>query len=407
MKLPLNLLLTVAIVALLGAIGLQFKGLAEDRSRLSFGQDAQLANAQALAKRFEDGQLSAGEANGGPNYAEPIRFWDAFAKANFNGKLPPPPPEQQGDGPGDQNVPPPPPPKVPLTDIFQVICIVFDGDQSRIVLQYKPESNVQPPEDVVAGAQPGVGGFVRDTTPQQPRRGGPGTPPRGSTPRPPGFPAAPATGVYFQQLEVGGALWPPHGDIRLVRVADDASHALFARAGEDVPRESWEEEPVYPEVLGLQQDVLRQLEEGLRIGRQGGTRAEPERAPVIVQPTDWQPTERTTEVGRGRFNIGTRDRELFRSDPNRIFNEDIGTASYRSATGNIEGVRITRLAPGYESYGVQEGEIVIAVNGEPVRNKAEGIRVGKRLYERGVRTFEIDFLSSGRRITRTYVAPEN
>ena len=103
----------------------------------------------------------------------------------------------------------------------------------------------------------------------------------------------------------------------------------------------------------------------------------------------------TVEVASGRFNIGTRDQEMFRRESDVIFNRDLGTSNYHSAHGSVRGVMITRVAPRLSNYGVRSGDIVTAINGEAVRSKTEAIRVAKRLYRRGVRTFEVEFQRRG------------
>ena len=207
---------------------------------------------------------------------------------------------------------------------------------------------------------------------------------------------------FVQHLELEDTLWKRYDYIRFVRVAEDASHASFVREDPNVEQKEWKEETLYPEVLDLPQDVLQALREaGVDLGRTAVREA------VTPESSGWVPAEETREIERNsnRFNIGTRDRELFQRDPNRIFNQDIGTANYRSPNGT-RGVQIRSIAKGYERFGVQVGDVITAINGNPVRSKTEAIKVGKRLYRRGVRTFNVDFISRGRRMTRTYVAPD-
>lgn len=393
-KLPINLLLTVVIVALLGAIGLQFKKLMEDQQRLAPDQNA---TQKTLSARIEAGQLSAGQTVVGPDYSQPRRFWDALAEANLNGEEPP---EPEIDTPDDDvETAEPETPQVPLEDIMVLVCIVAAGDDSRVLIAYKPEANIEPPEDVVPSApNAGVRG---DTVPARTGSGGSSGNRNRAANNP--FPTAPGSGHYTQQLEVGDSLWGPYDNIELAGVVPYPSHAVFLRKDPDVPEEEWSEEPLYPEALGLDQDVLAQLGEGVQGQRQRQS-AEREREPV--QTTDWTPTERTVEVSRNRFNVGSRDRTRFRRDPD-IFSQDIGTRSWRSTYDDRRGVQITNLSPELTGYGVQEGDVIVAINGESVRNKAEAIRVGKRLYKRGVRRFEVEFIgANGRSVTRTYVLPD-
>ena len=176
-----------------------------------------------------------------------------------------------------------------------------------------------------------------------------------------------------------------------------------------MPPEEWEREELFPDALGLSQEVMAKLRAAQLLDDRnaaGAGAADGSDSGGPVQSSGWQAMDTTTEVAPNRFNIGTEDRELLSRDPNRVFGRDVGTATWRSTTGNMSGVKITNLAPGYERYGVQRGDIILAINGEPVSSKGEAIKIGKQLYKRGVRSFEIEFLSNGRRVSRTYVAPD-
>ncbi len=408
-RLPINLLLGVCILALLAGIGLQAKGVLDDRERVRLDQDKNLAD---FMEKVELGRVRAGDAVTGPNYAEPTAFWNAVKDVNLIGKEPPKPVQVGGDVPKEPDQPVELP-KVPLADILSIVFVVSDADKSILVVQYRPEANVTPPAELVgaAGGPPAIGDTVPVAAPN-PRI--PNNRGRGVRPAAPGRvpgSAVPTGGAganaLYQQLRIGDTLWPEYDYIRLVRVSEDATHAFFVREDPAVDQSEWAEEPLYREALGLDQETLAALQKGLPDRANAGGVAPVESPAGPAEPTTWQPTASTTEVSPNRFDIGTRDRAVFRSDPNRVFNQDVGTESWSSRSGNVRGVRITQLAPGYERYGVQVGEIILAVNGEPVTGKPEAMRIGRKLYDRGVRTFEVEFLTTtGRRITRTYVAPD-
>lgn len=65
------------------------------------------------------------------------------------------------------------------------------------------------------------------------------------------------------------------------------------------------------------------------------------------------------------------------------------------------------IAPEISSrIGVQSNDLILSLNGEPVSTKADAIAVGKRQYNRGVRTFVLRLLSDGREVERIIEAPD-
>ncbi|MGA1607459.1 MAG: hypothetical protein ACO4CT_10765 [Planctomycetota bacterium] len=387
-RLPIHLLLHVAILGLLAGSGWQFyQALVVEGKDEAQRKAEREANRDRFLAKLAQGAESAGKVSVGPDYASNRAFWDALRDANFNGALPPPPPSQEvvQDVPEVEVVVP----KTPLEDIFVLTAVVAAGGQSRIVVRYKPSANVEVPADLTA-APAGAGA---DAVPGRPTR----------QPRMPSYGDSLGP-VHHMALE--DVLWKPFENIRLVRVEPD--HAVFVREDPKVPVAERKEELLYPEALELPQDVLRKLAEGLGVDtspnevRAGSDAVEP------ANPSGWVASERTTEVGANEFHIGSQDQTLFRDDPERVFNQDIGTADYRSRSGSTRGVRITKLAPGYDRFGVREGEILISLNGQPVSGKTDAIRVGKQLYKRGVRSFEGQFLTpTGQTVTRSYVMPND
>ncbi len=399
-KLPIHLLLYLAILGLAAGGGFQFWQALQEKNHVP---DPKADQAQFL-KSIQRGRDSAGRTSNGPDYAAHEDFWNSFRYANFTGKEPPKPVESTDAKPAEDVKPEVP--EIKLEDVFVIECMVFDGEQSKVILRYKPSANVQLPPEMLTGTGGAGTGPVADTVPARPgvrgNQGASGVPGN----RAGSLPTFDNGLGAVQHLTLDDTLWKPYEHIRLVRVADDASYAVFRVEKPSVPKEEWKEEQIYPEVLELPQDVLRKLQEGgidVSRNQQSGGADQPA-APA--QPSGWVDMPETQEIGRNHYNIGSHDRDMIASDPSRVFDEDVGTATYRSRDGRVQGVRITRLAPGYDRYGVQEGEVLISLNGEPVGSKAEAYKVGKRLYQRGVRTFEAVFLRNGQSITRTYVAPD-
>ena len=388
MRLPINFLLWTAAIGLGGASGWQFWQALQERNLNAGNRSQTLAN-KVFNEKIEAGKARAGAVAVGPNYAEPVDFWNSFRDANFTGKEPPKPVDPVVDRPTDTG--PAKPVKTPLDDILVLAVLVADGPDSRAMIRYRATANVTPPPDAIAPATSGG-----DTV-----LGGPG----GA--RPVGLPTAGDGLGPVHHLMIGDRLWNPHQNIRLARVDETGDYAVFVREDSKVEEAEWEEEKLYKAVLELPQDVIKKLVELGVASRETQARPLPDPAQPGVAPTPngWIAGTDTREID-GKFHVGSTDRDLFRNDP-RIFSERLGTASYRSRTGNVSGVQITSVPNELRGYGLQLRDIIIAVNGEPVSGKAEGFSLGRRLYDRGVRNFEIRFLRNGSEMTRSYVAPDD
>ena len=76
-----------------------------------------------------------------------------------------------------------------------------------------------------------------------------------------------------------------------------------------------------------------------------------------------------------------------------------------SGKTRVQVVNVHKLGKQVRRLGVNEGDILISLNGIPVKNKAQAIRVGKRLWRDGVRSFKAVFLRRGREVTMTHHFP--
>jgi hypothetical protein len=394
MKLPINLFLWVGSLGLLGGSGWHFYSALRQPPGPS--QDDVTKQVQGLVDKGKGKQVVVQ----GPDYST-RQPWERFKTANLIGKITVTTPDPTPVQPVNQVEQAPP--QKPLEEIFAIVCLVAEGEKSRAIIRYVPSANVEPPpESIPPPAGPldlaAAAHAAKAATPKAPNA-------PGSKAAPP-MPVAPPSstpGAWVHHLQLEDHLWKPYEHIRFVRVEPDASAAWFQREEPGKDKSEWKEEKLIPDELGLSQEVLEAL-------RAGGIVTSTSDKPVgdqpasPVEPTTWQTTETTRKVGRSEWHIGTQDRDVFRGNPERIFNEDVATSSYSS--GHVKGVQITRMAPRFQSYGIVEGDVVVSINGRAVTSKTQAFSVGKDLYKRGVRTFEVEFLSRGRRIVRTYVAPD-
>src|SRR5262249_51533445 len=92
------------------------------------------------------------------------------------------------------------------------------------------------------------------------------------------------------------------------------------------------------------------------------------------------------------------------SEDAKFFEQNVHAESYVSKT--VRGLMIKNVNSQIASrFGIAPGEVLIAVNGDPVETRADAMATAKRQYDRGTRTFVATFLSNGQRIDRTYQMP--
>lgn len=447
MKLPIPLLLHLSSVGMLAFVGLTVKSMVPHYQQKS-QNDAQSQGIEVAKDRLTKGRAQGPTSEswnyGGSNAA----WWAGFAKANLIGKLPPPPPDvaKGPNGGSDQPEVPKQAPLRPLAEVIELVSLVYDGKSdgkggtSHVILRFKPDVLVEPPEwwvrenTVAAGSGPNrlmdsvrTPGPMRSNTPSATAPGAPRQT-GGSTPaqpvRPSGaLPVGNNSSEKVQRVWVqddgdprrSSFLWTVKstdgrevGKVRLVRVAADAQSAFFvrelppAKAGE--PPQVQPEEELIKTSMNIPQEVLaemRRLQGGSGRAAQGG--AGPAPAAANGQWID-QPT--TSRVGN-QWNIGRDDERQFRERSDELF-ERLDVDTYVSKTSSMRGVYVRNVEPELASkFGVSTGDVLLEVNGRKVESKAQAIQAGKADYNRGVRTFTTKWLtSSGQVVDRTYQAPD-
>lgn len=332
-----------------------------------------------------------------------LSWWQSFKEANFIGVLPP---EPEVEKPPEEPAPPPVE-KTPIEEILDVVCIVYSPpDDSRCVVRYKPTANVTPPPDVVGTGRAGAAAApVRGPADVTRPPATPGAkPPHAPAPTPmPAFGGD--DGGWIQIVEEGGALWPQYEHIKLARVDPSGLSVYFTRTG-TAEGEAPAEEKVFRNELGLDKEVLAALE-------QGGVATTGPR-PVTSQPTegspdasDWIEVEETRAVSPNVWHVSRKDNDFIRDNAQTVFNEDLGLRNYQSRGGAVSGLQITKVSPRIQQFGIQTGDVLLEVNGVPVKSRAQAMQVGKEQYQKGVREFRAKFMTRwGRVEERVYHAPE-
>lgn len=349
-------------------------------------------------------------------------WWAKFKDVNLIGKLPPPPPEAvvEPEAPVVEVKP-----VRPLEEIIELVSLAYDGmtdgrgGKTHVIVRWKAEANVQPPEWYVRENTPPVASAPgpRDVTPAAarvpPRANGPGA--RPTTPRPTTpMPTSIVGQEILQQLWVedegdirrSPTLWPPFEDIRLVRVDPSAKSAFFVRAAQPGQAEAEpKEEELLKTSMGLSPELARELRRLQHRDGDAPLRETPE--PPAASPGTWVDVEETTLI-HGVRHIGRKDARSIQESGDRFF-EQVHFDTYVSKRSDLRGLIVrnvdTRLA---QQFGVQSGDVLLEVNGRAVQTQAQAIQFGKADWKRGVRTFQTKWLTStGQIVDRTYQAPSD
>jgi hypothetical protein len=435
MKLPIPFLLYTAALGLAGFTGWtvykMLPLLDEDTRKAATGKGMKDATDRISIGR---GQLAiSADWQYGPRTSE---WWAEFKAVNFLGKLPPPPPPPPGASAGNTTTVAARDVR-PLEQIIELVSLVYDskdegkGELSHVIVRYRTEANVQPPEWYVreTSVSTPVGGPAapRDVAPPVRRGGNPGGPQgRQNTPNQPApagkgpastMPTSQVGREVLQKVWIQGdgdprrdaKLWPPFSDIQLVRVDPSAQIAYFTRTEPSTnpgqPVQTSKEEPLHKTSMGLSQDILQELH------RLRGTQptAAGSVGPTAVAPTagtnTWQDVEENTLINNVR-HIGRQQEQRLRENPDELW-EKIHVDTYVSKQGKTRGLLVRSVdAKVASQFGVEQGDVLLEVNGRAVQTQAQALQFGKGEYKKGVRTFVTKWLSAGQVVERTYQAPD-
>jgi hypothetical protein len=445
MKLPIPFLLYTIAVGLACYAGLMVYEIVPLRDRAVRDKATADGNKDGSAA-VEKGRSRGAKTSNWVYSREAEPWWASLKNTNWTGKPPPPPPKDPAQVAAETK------PVVladerPLEQLIELVSLVYDGQfegkggNSHVVVRFKPEANVQPPEWWVREniAQPGAGSPARmagaaDTVPGRGAgRGGRGGNQVGAAAvapggRPPTQPTASTTPMpssgglsgreVLQKIWVqdggdprrGAQLWPIKsndgrelGAIRLVRVAPDAQSAFFARvppARDGEPAPAAKEEELIKTIADLSQDILRELRvlQGRDKGASPGDK--PKLTIVDDGPPKWTDVEETTRDGN-RYNVGRKDEQRWRDDQDKVM-EQITADTYVSRSG-VRGLIVKAVDEQLSgSFGVVAGDVLLEVNGRKVESKAQTVAFVKEDYKRGVRTYVSKWMSNGQVVERSY-----
>lgn len=408
-KLPVNLILSslyLASAGLIGGIGWTFYTTWQKRET-SRTEAFQKSIAERVDTHLDAGKKAQPERKNWRYDAEVLEWWKQFGKVNVVGALPPAPVEPVVEKPPEK----PKDTGIPLDSLVVLESLLLEVNKtpaagaapaaestSHVVVRYKPGVEVHPPADMVAaGASQPAWGPGDSTRPA----GGPTAP----------IPLASGQTELRQFVHVDETLWPPHNTLRLTRIGDDGQVAYFTREDPTKDRSEWKEEPLEKNELELPADVVRALREGRGLAataadKGAGTGSTPPAPPEVG---DWRDPPVTSEIRPGQVHVSRRDYDYIRDNADKVFNDEVAVRTWKSRVGNYEGLWIDRVSPRLQSFGIQPGDVILSINGEKVKNKANAYAIGRRQYDGGTRRFVVEILSGrGTGVeTRTVTVPKS
>ena len=346
---------------------------------------------QRLAKDLKDRSVKALTGTGREarraaywDYSD-LASWEIFWKANFTGKEPPKPVPKAASKPASK---PAPKSHGPLSDDVELLSLfVFPGEEGSgpdayVILRYKK------PVSSAAAMDRGV---------------------------PAGNAAAQALSIHM--VHQGERLRPPFDAWKLEKILPDGSGAVFRWNGTD--REVLRIKQIAATLEAREESDLPRTygEEGAasRPGKGAGKgRASKGRGASGSAPAGrrWRPVKKITQVAPGDWLLPEKDVRDFGRNPDQWLNSVrlgahlLPPRARKRHGGQRTGLAIGKVSGKARELGLEEGMILISLNGHPVRTKAEAIRVGKMLYKQGVRVFQATVLQYGRERTLIYRLPD-
>jgi hypothetical protein len=394
MKLPINPLLHLISLGAVGGMvmaGLQLRDNAKayDVRRGQIKKDV-----DTLYGKSKNGR----KGSGGWNYRKSASqsgqsdnpFWFQLQDANFTGKVKVDPKAVE-EGSKDEEVKKTPG-VIDLDDILHVIAIAHGNGLNGAVVKYT--ATVEVPEEFKRS----TGGIALRSIPAGRRK-------RSESPR---IPTQQVGSSPPHHMKVGDSLWPPYSHVFLHGIAKDASEVDFELRVHAKVEGQDKKNPIQTLLknqLGLPADILKSLVNSPSKGSGDGKSSK--QGAETKDPADsylWVDQPTTFVDRRGNVNISKKDSKWLGRDGGQIFNEDVHMRDYSAGSGNhkVRGIQLRKLSSRVRQFGAQEGDVVISINNQPVKGMAAAKRLGRRFYNKGVRSFRIEILRRGERQFLSY-----
>jgi hypothetical protein len=201
--------------------------------------------------------------------------------------------------------------------------------------------------------------------------------------------------VPVHHLQIGQPLWPPFEYAVLSRVAADASMATF-----EIRIEEEKDEQGNYRTQTIRKTRLVSVGNATGFGAgdsppQGGRVASKSTSPTGAATEDWTDLAAPV-IRRQRYEITTRHMDYLGAKAI----EHVTARSYDRP--DVKGIEVRNLSSHAKKFGVNIGDVVLSLNGIPVKTLAGATRAGTRLHKKGVWNFRIVVLRRGREMTLTY-----
>jgi hypothetical protein len=395
MKLPINPLLHLISLGAVGGMVMAGLQLQENAKAYDSHRGQVKKDVDSLYGKSKNGR----KGSGGWNYRNSASqtgqsdqpFWFQLKDANFTGKVKIDPKtvveETQEEVKKTPGV-------IDLNDILHVIAIAHGNGLNGAVVKYT--ATVEVPEE-----------FKRSTAAIAVRSIPAGRRKRSDAPR---IPTQQVGSSPPHHMKVGDSLWPPYSHVFLHGIAQDASevdfelrvHAKAEAEGEDKKNPI---QTLLKNQLGLPAEILKSLVKAPSKGSEDGK--SDKKGVETKDPADsyqWVDQAATFVDRSGNVNISKKDSRWLSRDGGQIFNEDVHMRDYSAGSGThkVRGIQLRKLSSRVRQFGAQEGDVVISINNQPVKGMAAAKRLGRRLHNKGVRSFRIEILRRGERQFLSY-----
>ncbi|MCP3916939.1 MAG: PDZ domain-containing protein [bacterium] len=202
----------------------------------------------------------------------------------------------------------------------------------------------------------------------------------------------PAMGVPDGNLAVGDKLPKPHDSVLVHQIRIEGIEFAFTDDGR-------ENEILVPGDDGTEPLIFK-------VG-EGNVKVPVRRTLPKAVPRKDERLAETRKIGRNTWELGTEDMEDFGENYAEILTRDVKTRVHFDEKGKRSGIEITEVRSGSSAsrHGVQSGDVLISINGEPVKSEQEAIRYVKNNSDR-YSVWEVEILRMGRHETHVYRSPD-
>ncbi len=126
---------------------------------------------------------------------------------------------------------------------------------------------------------------------------------------------------------------------------------------------------------------------------------------LVGYPQNYSPPQQTTQMNENEYWIGIKDSERFEKNYQASLRDLKVSPYFEPGSDKPSGVKVDRVPPNSPvySYGVQTGDVIKSINGNPVSSKEAAINWVKANPD--LPRYDVEIERQGKIITKTYVPP--